>query len=140
MKNIILVMAVMAFAVSSEAADVGVSVRVGQPGFYGSIDIGNFPRPRLVYPEAVIITSSPVASQPLYMHVPPGHQKKWKKHCHEYKACDRPVYFVSDQWYNDVYVPEYKARHGQGGGGRGKGQGGEGRGKGQGKEQGKGKD
>ena len=30
------------------AADVGVSISVGQPGFYGQIDIGNFPQPRVV--------------------------------------------------------------------------------------------
>ena len=29
------------------AADVGVSVTVGQPGFYGRIDVGNVPQPVL---------------------------------------------------------------------------------------------
>ncbi len=24
----------------------------------------------------------------------------------------RPVYFVQDRWYNDVYVPRYRERHG----------------------------
>ena len=32
----------------ASAADVGVSVTVGQPGFYGRIDIGDFPRPRWI--------------------------------------------------------------------------------------------
>ena len=36
-------------AVPAAAADVGVSVSVGQPGFYGRIDIGSYPQPRLVY-------------------------------------------------------------------------------------------
>jgi hypothetical protein len=31
------------------AADVGVSVQVGELGFYGRIDIGNLPQPRLIY-------------------------------------------------------------------------------------------
>ena len=26
----------------------------------------------------------------------------------QYGACDRPVYFVTDRWYNDVYVPRYR--------------------------------
>jgi len=30
------------------AGDVGVSISIGQPGFYGQIDIGNVPRPQLV--------------------------------------------------------------------------------------------
>jgi uncharacterized protein YcfJ len=26
----------------------------------------------------------------------------------QYNACGRPVYFVDDRWYNDVYVPHYR--------------------------------
>ena len=37
--------------------------------------------------------------EPLYLHVPPGHAKHWRKHCHEYHACDRPVYFVRSAEY-----------------------------------------
>ncbi|CAG9932294.1 hypothetical protein [Candidatus Nitrotoga arctica] len=37
------------------AADVGVSVNIGQPGFYGRIDIGNYPQPQLIYPASVMI-------------------------------------------------------------------------------------
>jgi len=32
------------------AADVGVSVGIGQPDFYGQIDIGNYSQPQLIYP------------------------------------------------------------------------------------------
>jgi hypothetical protein len=43
----------------------------------------------------VVITQSPViVQQPLYLHVPPGHAKKWSKHCARYNACGQPVYFV----------------------------------------------
>ena len=38
MKRLVLA-ALLAVAASAMAADVGVSVRVGQPGFYGQIDI-----------------------------------------------------------------------------------------------------
>jgi len=31
------------------AADVGISVSIGQPGFYGQLDIGEFPAPRVIY-------------------------------------------------------------------------------------------
>ncbi len=103
----------MVFAVFAGATDVGVSVSVGQPGFYGQIDIGRFPRPQLVYPTPVVVAPAAVhAPPPIYLNVPPGHAKKWSKHCHKYNACGRPVYFVKNQWYNDVYVPEYQAKHG----------------------------
>jgi hypothetical protein len=98
------------------AADVGVSVSVGQPGFYGRIDIGNAPAPVLVYPQPVVIQRAPqpVVVQPVYLHVPPGHAKNWGKHCHKYNACAQPVYFVKDDWYNNVYVPHYEAERGKG--------------------------
>jgi len=108
----ILVIALV-IATSAHAADVGVSVSVGQPGFYGRLDIGNFPHPELVYPEPVVVRPHVgLVEQPVYLHVPPGHEKKWRKHCHKYNACGRPVYFVRDRWYNDVYVPHHKARSG----------------------------
>ncbi len=115
MKTGIFVIVALVVAVSAGATDVGVSVSVGQPGFYGRIDIGNFPRPELVYPTPVVVTHVPVGVQvppPIYVNVPPGHAKHWSKHCHKYNACGRPVYFVRNQWYNDVYVPQYQARHG----------------------------
>jgi hypothetical protein len=111
---------VMVIAVSAEATNVGVSVSIGQPGFYGQIDIGHFPRPEVIYPRPVVVAQMPASAQapPIYLNVPPGHAKKWSKHCHRYNACGRPVYFVKNQWYSDVYVPEYQARHGHKGGGR----------------------
>lgn len=117
----------------SWATDVGVSVSVGQPGFYGTIDIGNYPRPQVIYAEPVIIEHVKVRPAPVYMHVPPGHAKNWSKHCGAYNACGRPVYFVQDDWYNEKYVPVYQERHGKGGGnnqGGGKGHGHKGHGKG----------
>lgn len=116
MKHFLFIIMALTFAISAEAADVGVSISVGEPGFYGRVDIGDAPRPQLVYPEPVVIVPGPRGVEPLYMHVPPGHAKHWKKYCHQYNACNRPVYFVHDQWYNNVYVPHYQERHGHGGG------------------------
>jgi hypothetical protein len=133
MKRFVLASLLSAAAVSASAADVGVSISVGQPGFYGQIDIGNVPRPVLIYPQPVVIQPVQVVqpAQPIYLHVPPGHAKNWKKHCQKYNACSRPVYFVQDDWYNNVYVPHYEQEHGKG---KGKGNhGNNGNGKGQGK-------
>lgn len=104
----------LAVAVSAPvmAADVGVSVTVGQPGFYGHIDIGDFSSPAVIYPQPVVIQPVPMGGPPLYLRVPPGHYKKWSKHCARYDACGRPVYFVRDNWYNNVYVPRYRERYG----------------------------
>ena len=121
MKRLIAALALTAAAVPALAAvDVGVSVNIGQPGFYGQIDIGNAPRPVLVQPQPVIIQSAPrnAVVQPVYLVVPPGHRKHWDKHCHEYHACGRPVYFVQENWYNEQYVPYYRQSHGEGGYGR----------------------
>jgi hypothetical protein len=107
------------------ATDIGISVTVGQPGFYGRIDIGNAPRPVLVYPQPVVIQPVQVAQPmpPVYLHVPPGHAKNWSKHCRKYNACANPVYFVKGDWYNTVYVPHYEKQHGGKGKGNNKGKG-----------------
>jgi hypothetical protein len=99
-----------ALATPAFSGDVGVSISLGQPGFYGQIDIGNVPRPPVVYSQPVVIERAPeyVAAEPIYLHVPPGHEKNWRKHCGEYHACGRPVYFVKDEWYNREYVPRYQ--------------------------------
>ena len=113
MKRFVLASAALLIAAPAIAGDVGVSVSVGQPGFYGRVDIGNMPPPRLVYAEPMIVQPAPigVVRQPIYLHVPPGHAKHWRKHCHRYDACGQPVYFVQNTWYNDVYVPYYRREY-----------------------------
>jgi hypothetical protein len=123
--------------VPAMAADAAVSIAIGEPGFYGRIDIGTFPQPRVIVATPVVIEAIPVGvvRGPLYLRVPPGHEKKWAKHCAEYNACGSPVYFVEDGWYNTVYVPAYKAKHGRpehSGKGQGGNDGGKGKGKGKG--------
>ena len=92
------------------ATDVRLTVNVGDPGYYGPIDVGGFPQPRLIYPQPVIVQPAPVsvAREPVYLRVPPGHAKDWRKHCRKYGACGYPVYLVQDRWYNDVYAPRYR--------------------------------
>lgn len=93
---------------AAHAADVGISVNVSQPGFYGRIDVGRVPSPVVIFPQPVIIQQQPTAivRQPIYLRVPPGHEKHWDKHCARYNACGQPVYFVQDNWYREVYVPQ----------------------------------
>lgn len=112
MKRFLFATLVATIAAPSWGTDVGVSVTIGEPGFYGHIDIGDFPAPRLIHHQPVIVDHAHVLPGPVYLHVPPGHVKHWHDHCHEYGACNRSVYFVEHDWYEKVYVPEYRKRHG----------------------------
>lgn len=103
-------LAVAAAAVPALAADVGVSISIGEPNFYGRIDIGDYPQPRLLYREPRVVYRA-AAREPIYLHVPPGHARNWRKHCRKYNACGERVYFVQNSWYNNVYVPRYRERH-----------------------------
>ena len=103
MKNIALALTATLLAAAAHATDVGVSVQLGQPGFYGRIDIGNAPPP-VVLREPVWVQRRPVHVEPVYMRIPPGHQKHWDKHCAQYNACGVPVYFVREDWYQERYA------------------------------------
>jgi hypothetical protein len=116
----------------AHATDVGVSVQISQPGVYGRVDIGRFPQPTVVVQQPVVIARPvAVAPQPVYMWVPPGHRKNWRKHCGRYGACGTPVYFVRDQWYHQhVAPPPRRDDHGRRGRGRDDGHHHHGRGRG----------
>jgi hypothetical protein len=78
------------------------------PGVYGQVTLGGGPPPPVVYAQPVIVQPAPVVVgaaplEPIYLHVPPGHAKHWKEHCHEYHACNRPVYFVKSAEYEPGY-------------------------------------
>ena len=112
MKRLLFLATVLVTVIPAMAADVGVSINIGQPGFYGRIDIGNAPQPRLIYSEPIVIERQVrYVGSPLYLRVPPGHAKDWSKHCRKYNACNQQVYFVQDDWYNNVYVPSYRERY-----------------------------
>lgn len=113
MKQLLIAAAVVAastLAVPASAADVGVTVHIGDPGFYGRIDIGGYPPPQVIYRQPRVVVHE-VERPPIYMRVPPGHAKHWSKHCHKYNACGERVYFVQDNWYNREYAPRYREQH-----------------------------
>ncbi|NGY03755.1 hypothetical protein [Solimonas terrae] len=110
-----IIAALLALGIAIPAmADVGVSINIGEPGFYGTIDLGGAPRPELIYAEPVMVERVAVRPAPVYLRVPPGHEKNWSHYCGAYHACGRPVYFVQDSWYRKVYSPDYRRRHGHG--------------------------
>ena len=113
MKSFLIAAAIAVATVTTPAlaADVGVSVSIGQPGFYGQIDIGDYPPPQVIYRQPRVIERVPMDRPPIYLRVPPGHAKHWSKNCHKYNACGERVYFVQDNWYNREYVPRYQEQH-----------------------------
>jgi hypothetical protein len=98
------------------AVDVGVGVTIREPGVYGRIEIGSAPPP-VLYPQPVVIVPAAVPRRPVYLYVPPGHAKHWKKHCKRYDACNQPVYFVQEEWVRVRYEQAHPGK------GRGKGNG-----------------
>ncbi|MGZ8287588.1 MAG: hypothetical protein ACXW2U_14040 [Telluria sp.] len=110
MKKLILAAAMCAAAIPA-LAQTGVSINIGEPGFYGQINIGDVPRPQVYVAQPVIIerTVHYREAQPVYLRVPPGHRKNWRKHCHRYEACGQRVLFVRDEWYSNTYAP--RVRH-----------------------------
>jgi len=110
MKKIIAIV-LAAAAVGSAVAQpsVGVSIGINQPGVYGRINIGDVPRPALILPQPVLIARPRVAVQPepVYLYVPPTHQRNWRQYCGRYDACGQPVYFVRDQWVRERYEHEH---------------------------------
>ena len=108
--KIIVVSAALLAASIAPARAQSVSVNLGN--FFGRIDIGGGPAPALIYPQPVVIQTSPyaVARQPIYLRVPPGQERRWARYCARYDACGQPVYFVRDDWYRSTYVPAHVHR------------------------------
>lgn len=134
-KTLALLFAATAITSAHAQTSVGVSIGINQPGIYGRINIGDVPRPALVYPQPVIIVEPPVHydRRPIYLYVPAPHQNDWRRYCGRYNACGQPVYFVQDQWVRERYAQEHPGwakkqkgghdRHDDRGRGNGKGHG-----------------
>lgn len=114
--RIFLLAALAALAGHAGAADVdvGVSIGISQPGVYGRIDIGRFPQPAVVVAQPVVVAPPHAVvvrpAEPVYMWVPPGHRKNWKRYCGSYGACGVPVVFVRDDWYDSHVRPHGRDR------------------------------
>jgi len=111
--NRLLLAAALAMAAAPAFAQVGVSVNIGEPGFYGQIELGNnYPPPQVVYQQPVVVEQVPESlGPPIYLRVPPGYARDWRHHCAEYRACGHRVYFVRDSWYTNEYAPRYHRDH-----------------------------
>jgi hypothetical protein len=114
MKRLLLGIGLAWAALSGAAlAQVAASVSLGDPGFYGRVDVGDAPAPRFIYrtPVVGIRVQGTVLPPPIYLHVRPGYERNWRHHCSEYDACGEPVYFVRHDWYTRTFVPHYREQH-----------------------------
>jgi hypothetical protein len=113
MKTLIAGAALLAAAIPA-LAQTNVSISVGQPGFYGRIDLGDGGRPPVVYEQPVVVEQPrfyQAAPAPVYLRVPEGHRKHWNHWCGHYNACGQRVFFVQDNWYTNTYAPRYHREH-----------------------------
>ncbi|MGM9512994.1 hypothetical protein ACS5PK_01945 [Roseateles sp. DB2] len=108
----------LALAPSAQAAEVGISLSLMQPGVYGRIDIGPQYRPDVVYAEPVWIQRPRRvyrAPTPIYLYAPPHHVRDWGRYCGGYGACGQPVLFIEDRWVRNWHDHRgWEHAHGRG--------------------------
>jgi hypothetical protein len=120
MKRFLMVAALAIGSISFNSEAIAqVSVNVGLPGFYGTIDVGGYPQPQVIYQQPRVIEYVPNNQPAVYMRVPRDHRRNWRRHCGYYNACNQRVYFVRDDWYRREYAPRYQEQHGERGEDRG---------------------
>ncbi len=59
MKRLLVALIASGVAVPTLGADVNASIGISQPGFYGQINIGDFPRPTVIYAQPVWVQRPP---------------------------------------------------------------------------------
>ena len=116
MKKLLAALALISagYAATTQAADVGFSINIGQPGYYGQLDMGRVGPPQVVYRQPVVVERRYWNPAPMYVRVPQYQYGNWRRYCGGYNACGRPVYFVRDDWYRNVYAPRYHEVRGHG--------------------------
>jgi len=100
MKRFLIAAAFAATTISAPAlaADVGVLVSGGQPGFYGLLDIGSFPPPQVIYRQPKVVKRGITDHRlPVYPRVSPDHASHGIKHCREYNASGERVLFEQNR-------------------------------------------
>jgi hypothetical protein len=67
-----------------------------RPGIYGRIEVRGAVPPPVIYHRPVMASHLllPPDAKPVYLYVPPGQVRKWKRNCARWKACDEAVLFV----------------------------------------------
>ena len=107
MKNAVTMLAAAA-AMATTVAHAAPGPVDAEPGIYGVIDVAKFPKPQVINPKPIVATlpaKNAKKMKPVYLHVPVGHERHWQAHCGSYDACGTPVFFVTEGWFVNVYLP-----------------------------------
>ncbi len=118
MKRTLIAAAGIALAAASGLASAASWTTIVAPGVYGRVPIGGYVEPPQVYSDQPIIAiaqallgtqqgyQQPPAyyqqyqqQPPVYLWVPEYQRSHWAQSCNSYNACNVPVYFVQDRWY-----------------------------------------
>jgi hypothetical protein len=93
-------------AAQAEGPDVGI---------YGQIDVSKFPHPAVINKKPVVADKAgrKLFARTIYLHVEPGQEWHWHANCRTYNACSTPVYFVTESWFVNVYLPAIGSRDGR---------------------------
>lgn len=99
------------WANAAHAGDFNISLGIGgevAPGVYGRVGIDNSRYPSVIFADPVVVARPVRYAPPVYLHVPPGHARRWSQYCGGYGACGTPVYFVRSPEYRGFdthYIP-----------------------------------
>ena len=87
----------------------GPAAPIGDPGYYGQVDLVNNTPPPTIYSTPMVVQPAPpgVYYPPVYLRVPPMYYQNWPQYCGFYNACFYPVFFVQEGWYMNIYSPWY---------------------------------
>jgi hypothetical protein len=111
MNRLLFAATLAAFTTAAFAADNQHHARIGQPDYYGRLDFNIYPHPKVINRHPVAIERVSKDRPPVYLRVPAGQTKHWRRYCRKYNACGERVFFVRDNWYNREYVPWYQEHY-----------------------------
>lgn len=76
---------------------------------FGVIDIEGHPHPQFIHDDARRGNPAAKGGAPVFLHVPREHSRHWPRFCRLYAACERPAFFVSEEWYYGIFLGKARA-------------------------------
>ena len=110
-----LAMLLVVFAATTGAADPGARPAAHDAEFFGRLDMSGFASPQLVNPKPVVADPAArgAAATPQVFHVRPGDERRWQATCKAYDGCAVPALFVTEAWFQQVYLPQVGGQDGR---------------------------
>jgi hypothetical protein len=107
---------VLSLAALCVASSLATAAQDPAAGMFGAIDRNSFPTVEVSNPRPVKgqhihaqawtpQTALRGWESPIFLHVRQGEELRWSMRCKDYDACNVPVFFVSESWFRNVYLP-----------------------------------